>query len=104
MATTARSSMAPASTTRTLTDNPIDGDNHEVINDIGHNCEDFNDSHKTPAPCRTDFSQDLRRLLAPAASLHRSPSLLGEDQKPGLVCPHSSCVALSQPILLTSLA
>ncbi|KAK0601411.1 hypothetical protein LWI29_024047 [Acer saccharum] len=41
-------------------DNFIDGDNREVVDGTGNNCEDFDGSHKTPATRRTDFSQDLR--------------------------------------------
>ncbi|KAK0590817.1 hypothetical protein LWI29_032041 [Acer saccharum] len=41
-------------------DNFIDGDNREVVDGTGNNCEDFDGSHKTPTTRRTDFSQDLR--------------------------------------------
>ncbi|KAK0604894.1 hypothetical protein LWI29_020630 [Acer saccharum] len=41
-------------------DNFIDGDNREVVDGTGNNCEDFDGSHKTPATRQTDFSQDLR--------------------------------------------
>ncbi|KAK4853993.1 hypothetical protein QYF36_017423 [Acer negundo] len=57
METIVRSLTALSTITRTSTENPIDSDNREVIDGID---EDFDGSHKTLAPRRTDCSQDLR--------------------------------------------